>query len=109
MGQLVHELFEDDVGCESSEVISFYMTRLSFLVAPREDLLMPWNFRFDETRRVSCLAFDTFAYIKAKEFFECSSNTAENPEDIGLTIWFCMCSRITELRLLKNEVSSLKT
>ena len=45
MGQLVHELFEDDVGCESSEVISFYMTRLSFFGCPSRRLVDALEFQ----------------------------------------------------------------
>ncbi len=102
INRLVKGLLEDGVGCNMSEAISFYDS--PFLVFPREDLWMPWDFKFDESRRVSCLAFDSFAYINAMRFFEMRSlsynhmveYTAENPEVIGLTVWFCLYNRTLE-------------
>lgn len=113
LNQLIDGFFED-VECNLSEMISFYDT--SFLVDHREELWMPWDFKFEESRDVACLAFDSFAFIKVMKFFEMRSlsldhmleYTMENPEVIGLTISFCMCRRDTEVNLMKNEISNLK-
>ena len=56
MGQLVHELFEDDVGCESSEVISFYMTSRSFFGCPFEKTCWCLGIS-DLMRHIVCLAW----------------------------------------------------